>query len=69
MYRIHPQGKMGWREHSLPPVFPRGEGTATRMVTQRLSVMAKQEMGTARAKDKFFDLNGIETQTRSEAIG
>lgn len=37
------------------------------MVTHRLSVMAKQEMGTARAKDKFFDLNGIETQTRSEA--
>lgn len=31
--------------------------------------MARQEIGTAQAKDKFFDLDGIETQTRSEAIG
>ena len=38
------------------------------MVTLRLSVSARQEIGTARAKDKFFDLNGIETQQRSEAL-
>lgn len=39
------------------------------MVTHGLSVSARQEIGTARAKDKFFNLNGIETQQRSEAIG
>jgi len=39
------------------------------MVTHRLSVSPRQEIGTALGKDKFFDLDGIEPQQSSEAIG
>jgi len=39
------------------------------MVTQRLSVSPRQEIGTTLGEDKLFDLDGIEAQQKSEAIG
>jgi len=39
------------------------------MVAHRLNVSPRQEIGTTLGKDKFFDLDGIKAQQKSEAIG
>jgi len=60
-----PPRKKGMEGRFPPSCFSLG----VCMVTQRLSVSPRQEIGTTLGEDKLFDLNGIEDEQKSEAIG